>query len=177
MSDFNVDPMSWCLGHFIDGIFCIFDELSLRSTHTQATLDVLCSRYPDHEGGWLFTGDASAQSSNTRADSSDYIQIYNDQRFKNRRVVYPSHNPSKATRFSATNAALCNAAGRRRVLIHPKCKQLRNDLMVRHYKTGTREPNDTQFVGHMSDAFGYGVMLVLPLSVQHNESPKVFTSK
>lgn len=173
MSDFNVDPMCWCLAHHIGGIIYVFDEISTRNTNTRATLDVLHSRYSDHKG-WLFTGDASAQSRRSSADSSDYIQIYNDQRFINRRVVYGSHNPSHMTRFSTTNAALCNAAGKRRVLIHPKCKVLRRDLLSRAYKKDSREPNDSQFVGHMSDAFGYGVMLLMPIALEHHEAPKVF---
>lgn len=174
MSDFNVDPMCWCLGHFVDGILYVFDEISLRSANTRSTLDQLHTRYPKHKG-WLFTGDAAAKADKTSADSSDYIQIYNDTRFDNKRVVYPSSNPSVLTRFSATNAALCNASDKRRVLINPKCKVLRKDLLQRAYKPGTREPNDSQFIGHMSDAFGYGVMMVLPLAPLHNEKPKVFT--
>lgn len=174
MSDFNVDPMSWCLGHYVENMLLIFDELSLRNTNTRATLDVLHARYPNHKG-WLFTGDAAAQARKSSADSTDYIQIYNDKRFLDRRVLYPSHNPSVRTRFSTTNAALCNASGLRRVLINPKCKALRRDLLQRAYKPGTLVPNDSQFVGHMSDAFGYGVMLLMPIALEHAESPKVYT--
>lgn len=175
MSDFNVDPMCWCLGHFIDGHLYVFDELSLRQTNTRATLDVLYRKYGAHEYGFLFTGDAAAKANKTSADASDYIQIFNDTRFKNKRVVYNSANPSRRTRFSATNAALCNAKGDRRLHIHPRCKVLQGDLRDRAYAQGTMEPDDSQFVGHMSDALGYGVMLLMPLAVEHNEMPKVYT--
>lgn len=176
MSDFNVNPMSWCLGHYVDNVLLIFDEISARHTNTRATLDRLYSKYGEHESGWLFTGDASARSRKTSADSSDYILIFNDQRFKNKRVVYSSANPSVATRFSSCNAALCNALGERRVLIHPRCKELRKDLRSRAYKKDTRDPDDSGNIGHMSDAFGYGVMLLMPLALEHNEAPRVYST-
>lgn len=176
MSDFNVDPMSWCLGQYVDGVLYVFDELSLRNTNTRATLDTLFRKYGQHRGGWMFTGDASSRARRSNADSTDYIQIYNDQRFTDRRVVYPSHNPAHITRFSTTNAALCNAAGQRRVLIHPRCAVLRKDLLQRAYKEGTREPNDTHFIGHMSDAFGYGIMLLMPIALEHQENPRIYVA-
>lgn len=176
MSDFNVDPMCWCLGHYIDKKLYVFDELSLRHTNTRASLDVLYSKYGKHESGFLFTGDAAARANKTSADSSDYIQIFNDDRFKNKRVIYNSQNPSRRTRFSCTNAALKNAKGERRLFIHPRCKVLRKDLMDRAYKPGTLDPDDSQFVGHMSDALGYGVMLLMPLAVEQTEMPKVYTA-
>lgn len=176
MSDFNVDPMCWCLGHFVDGHLYVFDEISLRNTNTRATLDVLHQRYGTHKAGFLFTGDAAAKARKSAADASDYIQIYNDTRFEHSRVLYPSHNPSRRTRFSTTNAALCNAAGLRRVLIHPRCKVLIKDLTQRAYEEGTLEPDDSQFIGHMSDAFGYGVMMLMPITLEHHENPKVYTA-
>jgi hypothetical protein len=177
MSDFNVDPMCWCLGHYIDNNIYIFDELHLVRTNTAATLDVLFSRYGEHAAGFLFTGDAAAKADKTSADVSDYIQIYNDPRFKNKRVVYATSNPSVQTRFATCNAGFCNALNERRIYIHPRCKYLRADLIARHYKPGTREPNDDKNTGHMSDAFGYGVMLVMPLAPQHNQSPKVISTR
>lgn len=173
MSDFNVDPMSWCLGQYVDDVLYVFDEISLRNTNTRATLDVLHSK--GLTPPWLFTGDAAAKARKSSADSTDYIQIFNDPRFENRRVVYPSHNPAISTRFATTNAALCNAAGKRRVLIHPKCKVLRRDLLQRAYKTGSLVPNDTQFIGHMSDALGYGIMLLMPMALEHSESPRIYS--
>jgi hypothetical protein len=176
MSDFNVDPMCWCFGHFIDGRLYVFDEFSLEQTNTPASLDVLYSRYGNHEAGWLFTGDAAARANKTSADMSDYIHIYNDTRFKNKRVVYATSNPSVQTRFASCNAAFCNALDECRVFIHPRCGVLRADLKNRHYKKGTREPNDSKRLGHMSDAFGYGVMLLMPITPNHNVKPKVYTA-
>jgi hypothetical protein len=176
MSDFNVDPMCWCLGHYVDNTLLVFDEIAVRNTNTPATLDVLFNKYGDHENGWLFTGDASARARRSSADATDYIHIFNDQRFKNKRVVYSSCNPTQSTRFSSCNAAMCNALGERRVFIHPRCSVLRRDLRARSYKPGTREPNDSADIGHMSDAFGYGIMLLMPLAVDQHEAPEIVTT-
>jgi hypothetical protein len=139
-------------------------------------MDHLYQQYGQHTGGWLFTGDASSASRHTSADLSDYAHINNDPRFSPKRVLFPTANPSREVRFSTTNAALCNAAGKRRVFIHPRCIYLREDLKQRRYKEHTREVDDSNGGGHMSDAFGYVVMRLMPIEIMNNFIPRVITS-
>ena len=47
-SDFNVDPMSWCLSHDYRGTLRVFDEIRLRDANTPSTLDHLYKRYGSH---------------------------------------------------------------------------------------------------------------------------------
>lgn len=174
-SDFNVDPMCWVLGQKHGEELWIFDEVVLRNTNTQATLDNLHRRYPNHQAGWEFYGDASGRARKTAAALSDYVQIRNDQRFGRKGVFYPSHNPKTADRFAACNAMLCNAVGQRRLFIDRKCKRLIADMEGRAYVEGSREPNDSGDMGHASDGLGYLVYIAFPIRVQLTQGPQVFS--
>jgi hypothetical protein len=174
-SDFNVDPMSWIIGQRRDDKLFVLDELFIRNTNTQQTLDALYKKYGTHQSGFEFYGDASGSARKTSAATSDYLQIRNDTRFHNARVYYPKSNPRLKNRFAACNALFCNAAGQRRCLIHPRCKNLIRDLTDRSYKEGTTEPDDYNDLGHMSDALGYPIHRLWPIILQDTGgSPGVF---
>ena len=164
-SDFNVDPMAWVLFHVRNGRMYVFDEVWLRNTNTQQTLDELYRRYQDHKAGWHFFGDASSKNRHTSTSVTDYLQIINDSRFIEKRVSYPKANPAVADRFAATNALLCNALGDRRCHINPRCKNLRDDLMQRTYKEGTRDVADEGDIGHITDALGYPIHKLFPIRI------------
>lgn len=178
-SDFNVDPMAWTLSqHYTtDDSLRFFDEIFMRNTNTRETLDELHRRYGSHRAGFFFFGDATSRARNTRASESDYVQIKNDQRFYNKMVMYPRHNPARSDRFAACNAALCSADYVRRVEIDPRCKHLIKDLEDRAYAPGSTEPDDSGDIGHITDAFGYTIMRVFPLLVRSTEAQSgVYTS-
>lgn len=174
-SDFNVDPMCWvvCQQSLNKKELYVIDEVYLRNTNTSDTLTYLHARYQEHHGGWDFFGDASGRARNTRASASDYIQIKNDSRFIGSRVHYPRSNPARANRFAAVNAAFKSTAGVRRVFIHPRCKNLIRDLTTRAYKAGTTEPDDYGDVGHITDALGYVIHSLYPLSLEIHVTPEV----
>ncbi|HUT93814.1 MAG TPA: hypothetical protein VMY37_30405 [Thermoguttaceae bacterium] len=165
--DFNVDPMAWVIGHAYPDRLEWFDELFIRNCNTQAALNVLWERYASHAGGFQFFGDASGRARKTSASATDYLQIANDSRFTNRgrTIHFPDANPAVADRFASCNAMFCNAAGNRRMFIDPNCRHLIRDLEVRGYKPGSREPADTGDVGHITDAMGYVVWRLFPLSL------------
>jgi len=167
-SDFNVDPMSWVIGHAYPDRVEWVDEIFKRDTNTRATLDILWGRYSSHKSGFQFFGDATGAARKTSASKSDYKQILNDERFKKagRSVHYPRSNPRVADRFAGCNAMFLNAAGDRRAFVDPRCKRLIDDLRVRHYKPGTSEVNDSGDIGHMTDAMGYVVSRLFPIRVE-----------
>jgi len=163
-SDFNVDPMCWCLGHNYKGEKVeIFDEIVLRNTNTPATLNYLYNKHKDHQKGWVFYGDAAGRNRSTNAARSDYQIIADDDRFKPKRILYPTKNPALKDRFAATNSMLRNAKGNCRAFIDPKCKKLIDDLKCRAYKEGTTEPDDAANIGHMADAFDYVLYAEYPI--------------
>lgn len=175
-SDFNVDPMCWSFGHRYDGRMEWFDELFMRDTNTQAALDATWARYQDHAGGFEFYGDASGRARKTSASTTDYLLIANDMRFKRagRTIHYPESNPAIEDRIAAMNALFLNAAGHRRQFIDPKCEHLIADLKNRHYRPGTREPNDVGDLGHMTDAASYAVHALFPIQLHREQiSPAV----
>ncbi|HQU42387.1 MAG TPA: AIR synthase related protein [Pirellulales bacterium] len=176
-SDFNVDPMTWVIGHAYPDRVEWFDEIWLRNANTQATLNLLWSKYQSHEGGFQFFGDAAGQARKTSASTTDYLLIANDQRFaaRGRTVHYTSANPPIADRFAACNAMFANAAGQRRMFVAPNCRNLIRDLEMRGYKPGTREPADSGDVGHITDAMGYAVYRLFPLRLDAGGlGPRVF---
>lgn len=167
-SDFNVDPMSWALGHVIErSRIEWFDELFIRNTNTTKTLNILWDRYQTHKNGFEFYGDATSRARHTCASESDYKQILNDERFirAGRTVHYPNNPPSRRDRFAACNALLCNAAGERRMYVDPRCKALIADLENRNCPPGESLPDDSGDLGHMTDAMGYVVFKLFPIRV------------
>ena len=165
-SDFNVDPMCWCLAHRYGKSLHFFDEVVLRNTNTQKTLNYLHEQYGGHASGWEFFGDAAGRHRKTSAVTTDYIQIRNDRRFDKpgrKKIHYPMKNPVVQNRFAATNALLLSADEEVRCYIHPRCERLIKDLKMRAYKEGTREPDDALDMGHMSDAMGYMVYRLFPV--------------
>lgn len=174
-SDFNVDPMAWVIGHRHDGVMEWIDEIWMRDTNTDETLDVLYRRYDDHRGGFEFYGDATGRARKTSASETDYIKILNHEGFKSkgRTVHYPRSNPDVDSRFSACNAMFCNAAGDRRMFIDPRCKRLIHDLESRAYKPGTRESDDRGDISHASDAMGYPVHHMFKIRLHEPDTPVV----
>lgn len=167
-SDFNVSPMAWTLGHRSATDIKIFDELYIRDTSTQETLNVLYEKYGrTHKAGFEFFGDATGRarkSSAATAAQSDYLQIRADTRFSNARIYYPKSNPAVVDRYAAVNALCCNTVGQRRLLVHPRCKNLIRDLNARTYKQGTREADDSdKDSGHITDGLGYAVHRLFPI--------------
>jgi hypothetical protein len=165
-SDFNVDPMSWVLAHYVNGNIVVFDEIKIRNTTTQRTLDYLYSRYSNHRAGWTFTGDAASRQRSTSSDYTDYLIINNDLRFGDKSIIYPDSNPSLATRFAVTNAALRSGDGKRHVFIHPTCLGLITDLKQQAFKPSTSDVDHRdKTIGHSSDALGYLICYLRPIDV------------
>lgn len=168
--DFNVSPMSWTIGHIVDNRYLQFDELRLKNTNTQASLDHLYNLYGTHDNGWTFTGDASGRSRKSSASNSDYTLIRNDDRFTDKRVLYDNSNPAIKDRFASCNSLFCNTLGERRYYVSSECTHTIEDLEQRAYKEGTMIPDDGADQGHMSDALGYLVHKHLPLRVYSGSS-------
>jgi len=172
-SDFNVDPMAWVLMQFVDtpagrGVE-VFDEIWLRNTTTQETLDHLWNRYgTTHKGGWLFTGDASSRARKTAASKTDYRQILSDTRF-NARVRYDKSNPGVQDRVASVNAMLRNAKGETRLWIDHRVTHLIDDLENRaldpYGNPVPAEPGQRHDSGHATDALGYPIYKYFPIPV------------
>lgn len=184
--DFNVSPMCWVVCQFKDDNLFVLDEIFVKDTNTTAVLTHLHEKYglmhsqnydkdKPGSGEWTFIGDASARARKTSATRTDYLTIKNDVRFGNKKVLFPQRNPHLRDRFACVNAAFSNAKGQQRLFIHPRCKHLINDFMVMSYKEGTTdvENYDGTDIGHMADALGYVVFMLMPIKLQKTFAPSV----
>jgi hypothetical protein len=157
----------------------VFDQIFLKNTNTEKSLDYLHAKYGNHEAGWRFFGDASGRNRKSNSSKTDYLLIKNDERFIDSRVIYPRKNPDLRDRFATVNAGLCNAKKQRRVKIHPRCKRLIKDFKEMSYQEGTTELDNYKGtdIGHMSDGFGYMMCRVLPMHVENASAPGVVLGK
>jgi len=169
--DFNVDPMAWSICQQRDGRLAVFDEIFIRNTNTEETLRTLAIKYGEHKAGIVFFGDATGKARKTSASLSDYVQIRNFKGIADARVMFPEANPPRHDRFASCNAMFRNAAGERRCLIHPRCKNLIRDLLARAYTAGTSEPDDHDDISHASDALGYLIQWLFPLKLVTDAKP------
>lgn len=176
--DFNVDPMCWTLSHYQDGKLYVFDEIMLRNTNTQATLDFIHNKYYQHLAGWRFFGDASSRARHTPATKSDYMIIKNDIRFGQKKVYFPKRNPHIRDRVASVNAAFKNAKGDIRIYISYNCKRLINDFNTISYVEGTSEVEDYRGtdIGHMSDAMGYVIHSLMPVELEITAVPSIYSA-
>ena len=174
-SDFNVDPMAWVIGHKYENRLEWIDEIWIRDTNTPRTLEVLFSRYRNHQAGFEFYGDATATARKTSANISDYAHIMSHEGFRKagRSVRYPRVNPTEADRFAACNTLLCNAAGEVGMFIDPRCINLLKDLEARYYKPGTKEAVKSGDISHATDAMGYVVCALFPIKIQSNGTANI----
>lgn len=171
--DFNVDPMAWCIGHLCQTDYGqgleVFDEIWLRNTNTQRTLDTLWERYKDHQGGWVFVGDPAGRHRHSSASKSDYAQIKNDYRFK-AKTRFRDAAPAIKDRLASVNLLCCNAAQHRKFFVDPKCVHMIDDLLNRSLSlTGEPEaavPGLAHDSGHMTDALGYLIYHYFPVRVE-----------
>jgi hypothetical protein len=161
-SDFNVNPMAWVIFQVRKGgIMEVIDEIFIRDTNTQATLDLLWSKWEHHRSGFHFYGDPAGRQRQTSASASDYIQIMNDPRFMKagRSVHYRKAAPPVEDRFAACNALFCNAAGDRRFFVDPSCEHLIRDLEMRTRESKKEDADMT----HSTDALGYAIHFLFPI--------------
>ena len=181
-SDFNVSPMSWCVVQGNHELLTVIDEISLRDTNTQETLNELWRRWGHHKAGFEFYGDAASRQRHTNAALTDYIIISRDRRFADDsgrvRIYYPKSNPAVFDRIASVNAFLRNAQGRVRLMISSKCKELIADLDGITFKENSNEidksnPDRT----HMSDALGYLVHYRYPLNIENNGNRTISTNR
>jgi hypothetical protein len=79
------------------------------------------------------------------------------------KVNAPSTLYAVIDRVNSTNALLCNAKGRRRLFIHPRCKRLIAGLEKLSYKEGTSIVDKSQGLDHHPDGLGYLVIGTFPI--------------
>ena len=150
--DFNVDPMSGIVAVKHDQNLYVFDEIMLTGGATTWDFaEEVTRRYgvdrrviacPDPTGG-------------ARKTSGVGVTDHAILRRSGFNVQSPRSPWKIRDKITAVNTGLLDASGTRRVLIHPRCKELIKALRTLTYAPGTGLPNKNLGVDHAFDAFGY----------------------
>lgn len=173
--DWNIGygkPMSSCLVQQKNSCFTVFDEIILDRADTNDVVQEFQNKYPKiRSRDVTIYGDASGNARDTRSKTTDY-EILRKAGFTKQRV--PKANPSIRDRHNTVNALLCNQAGERRVLIHPRCKTLIKGLETVHLKKGAGYlEDDSQREQHVTTAIGYLLFQEAPLTTRNVRQRRV----
>lgn len=156
--DFNVNPMCSLVAQKVGDSIAVHDEIVLSRASTMDACEEFKRRFGYHAAGLEVYGDASGARMQT-AGTTDYQIVTEFLRSNAYQHVMkvPRSNPAVRDRIAVVNAALENMAGRVRLLVNPKCKELVKDLEQVGYVPNTTmidktsDPRRT----HLSDALGY----------------------
>jgi phage terminase large subunit len=79
-------------------------------------------------------------------------------------------------RINSVNSKLKSFDGKRSIVINPSCKTLINSLMKQVYKENTTQPEKGNGYDHMTDALGYAIEYLFPITSNLPKSkPKRFS--
>ncbi len=176
--DFNVNPMSVILCQTDKRSTQVLDEVILPDCDTERACREVLKRLPNLEPGFRVFGDASGTRHTTTSRQSDYqiIRRVLGTRLQSMRV--PSRNPPVRTRLNTVNAYLRERDEDNRPVcgIHARCKTLIRDLLRVTLMEGSvdeLDKRDSQLT-HASDAFGYRICRLFPLTLpSHNETERI----
>lgn len=140
--DFNVDPMTAVVGHYINKKFYVIDEIYLSNSDTYKMADELMRR--GHRGASIYP-DSTGRNRKT-SGRSDH-EILREKGFR----VEGTTNPYVRDRVNNVNRLLRDG----RIIIDPKCRKLINDFeKVSWDGTDLNKKSDSSLT-HVSDALGY----------------------
>lgn len=160
--DFNLapgKPMSSVLAQLRRGLhgmeLHVFDEIVMETADTNHVIAEMKAR-PWHEqarAGIIVYGDASGRARDTRSGMTDY-SLLATAGFAQQKV--PKSNPPVRDRHNLVNCLLCDAEGRVRLKIHPRCETLIRGLERAALKQGAQYvEDDSLFEQHVTTALGY----------------------
>jgi hypothetical protein len=157
--DFNVDPMCSVIAQLDGDRVNVLDEIVLGRASTYQACEEFRRRFPEHRKGLIVYADATGARMQTTGTTDLAILRESLQGGEYGEVLFriPRSNPAVRERITLMNAKLESAAGERRLLIHPQCTELIQDLEQVMYKEHSqvidkeRDPRRT----HLSDALGY----------------------
>lgn len=139
--DFNINPLTAVIGQYIDDKFYIIDEMFLQNSDTFKACDYLKAKkyhgnvYPDSTGR------------NRKTSGMSDFDILDQNGFK----IMPVRNPMVIDRTNNMNRLF----SANRIIIHPRCKKLINDLEKVSWKDGKLDQKTDSMLTHISDALGY----------------------
>lgn len=163
--DFNISPLTAILSIIKDGIVFVFDEITLWGSNTQEMCDEIHTRLPNKK--IIVYPDPSGKARKTAAGGKSDFSILHNNGFI---VKAPNSHMPVRDRVNCVNSKLCNADGVQGIIINPKCKNLLNSIAKQVYKEGTSVPDKSQGLDHATDALGYLVSYLFPITRHYDAS-------
>ena len=167
--DFNVDPMSAVLASKAGDELHVWGEIVIRNGNTEEMAQELKRKFPDRRVIVYPDPSGKARKTSAPVGQTDF-SILERAGFK---VSAPRSAPAVVDRINEVNGLLCNSEGRRRLLVHPDCKQLADSLDLLAYKEGTSLPDKSTGHDHITDALGYLVHVEFPIGRQKMQRVKL----
>ncbi len=165
--DFNVDPMSACVGQIDKDKIYFVDEVIIYSSNTDEMVDEIRNRYGTKIPIFIYPDPASKQRKTSAGGRTD-LSILQNAGFKVK--VKPKH-PAVRDRINAVNSKLKDSNGQRHIFVSKTCKTIVKGLQRQIYKENTNIPDKEDGFDHMNDAIGYMVDFLKPLTTQARFSP------
>jgi len=157
--DFNVDPMSSVVAQVDGEEVKVLDEIVLNRASTYDACSEFGNRFAEHAAGLVIYADASGARRQTSGTTDVEIlkEFLRDRPYGEVRFKIPKANPAVRDRVTLMNSKLESAAGERRLVVHPRCKELIKDFEQVTYKENSQvidKDRDAKRT-HLSDALGY----------------------
>ena len=152
--DFNNSPITAVISVKTGDNLHIIDEINIHGSNTDELAQEIKTRYGNNRQITVFP-DATGRRTNTNSMGvSDHL-ILERAGFK---VITAKINPPVNETIVSVNSIL----KQNRLLIDPKCKNLRNSVLKFVYKEGTRIPLKDNVHDHMADCLRYLVNGMFP---------------
>lgn len=149
--DFNINPMTAVCAVRVGEECHVLRSIEIMSSNTEEMACEIERAFPKRE--IICYPDPAAESGSTKAPVGvTDVTILKRHGFKIR--ILSSHN-RVVDRINAVQAMLCDAAGRRRLLFHPRATHVTKALDGLTYKKDTSEPDKKSPHIHITDALGY----------------------
>ena len=163
--DFNINPMSAVLGVKAGNQLHIIDEITIANGNTELMCDAIHIRYPARRIQVYPDPSGRARKTSSPVGQTDF-SILASHGF---RVLSPNAAPLVVDRNNEVNAMLKNAQGDRRLLVHPRCKQLIKCLDGLTFKEQTSQPDKGMGLDHLPDSLSYLVHYEYPIAQRMNK--------
>ncbi len=149
--DFNVHPMSAVIAVKAGDECYVLDALEIPTSNTEEMATELTARYPGRRLVVCPDPSGNARKTSSPVGTTDFTIL----RSHGFQVAAGASAPLIVDRVNNVQANLYNAAGRRRLKIHPRAVKLIRALEGLTYKDGTSLPDKTLGLDHITDALGY----------------------
>jgi hypothetical protein len=159
--DFNVSPMTGVCAVRKDDELWVFDEIILDGG---ATTWEFCEEVVNRFGVDRRVISCPDPTGGARKTSGVGLTDHTILRRSGFKVSSPKSPWKVRDKINCVNSALLDATGRRRMFVHPRCKELIKSLRTLTYEPNTGMPNKKLGVDHSFDALGYLCLQVFNLA-------------